>query len=930
MAAELSPLSAESLYESLVESLPLSVFQKDRQFRILFGNQRFCDELGRTLDEIRGKSDFDIFPRELAEKYRRDDVQVMETGTLLETTEEISSVEGTRRHVQVLKAPVRDSVGRIVGVQGMFWDITDRKITEDHLKDAHAFLDSIVDNVPIMLFVKEVERLRFVRFNRASEELVGMRREDVLGKCDLDLFPPDEAEFFTQQDRKVISDGVMVEIPEEIIDTRNHGRRILHTKKIPVFDADGRPRFLMGISEDITEKKRTEIALKEAKEAAEAASRAKSDFLANMSHEIRTPMNAILGMTELLLDTQLDDTQREYLKMVHDSGEALLGLINDILDFSKIESGKFNLDNMEFSLQETLGDTMKTLAIRALHKELELAVHIATDVPPVLIGDPGRLRQIVMNLVGNAVKFTETGEVVLDVSCKSIEADWVELLFQVRDTGIGIPPDKLDKIFQAFEQADTSTTRRYGGTGLGLTITSRLVDLMEGSIWVESTIGKGSTFFFTARLAIASPSTWQQNGNGVSQIKGTRVLLVDDNATNRLILREILDHHGLSSASAEGAAQALNMLREAKSAGQPFSLLLTDVNMPDIDGFTLVEQVRRDDQLRETTVVVLTSGDRPGDLELCSKLNVAAHLRKPIKQSELMQTIVLALGVNRAETDQPRPEESKSAIRPLRILLAEDSFPNQVLAKGLLSKRGHSVAVANNGQEAIEMLKSDPYDLVLMDVQMPVMDGLEATKLIRTLEGREKLHSQPRSPIPIVAMTAHAMKGDRERCLECGMNSYLSKPIRTRDLDQVLSELFLVEEAAAESPIPSASSANPVNWSEALRSVDGDVELLRVVATAFLTETNDIQGQLAAAVANQDAATVRRLAHTLKGALATFGAMASTAEAQRLELMGQSGNLAEATDCLREFQVQLQVVQSLLTDFVEGKTNLAMVSAGNH
>ena len=546
MTSDLAPLSAESLYESLVESLPLSVFQKDREFRILFGNQRFCDSLGRTLAELRGKRDFDIFPPELAEKYRRDDIHVMETGTLLEAVEEISDAKGQRRHIQVLKAPVRDSHGQIVGVQGMFWDITDRKITEDDLKEAHAFLDSIVDNVPIMLFVKEAEGLRFVRFNRASEELVGIRREDVLGKCDFDLFPPEEAQFFTQKDRGVLADGVMVEIPEEIIDTRNHGRRILHTKKIPVMDATGRPQFLLGISEDITEKKQTELALQEAKDAAEAASRAKSDFLANMSHEIRTPMNAVLGMTELLLETKLDNTQRDYVKMVHDSGEALLSLINDILDFSKIESGKFSLDCAEFSLQETLGDTMKTLAIRAQHKDLELAVHLATDVPPVLIGDRGRLRQIVMNLVGNAVKFTERGEIVLDVSCQSKSDDVVELLFQVRDTGIGIPTDKLDRIFQAFEQADSSTTRRYGGTGLGLTITSRLIHLMEGSIWVESTPGQGSTFFFTARLGVShSGHVESRTGNGFAQLKGLRVLIVDDNATNRLILREILEHHGL-------------------------------------------------------------------------------------------------------------------------------------------------------------------------------------------------------------------------------------------------------------------------------------------------------------------------------------------------------------------------------------------------
>ena len=922
MVAELTPLSAESLYTSLVESLPISVFQKDKQFRLLFGNKRFCDAIGRTVDELRGKDDFDLFPVELATKYRHDDVHVMETGTLLEDTEEISDAAGkNRRHIQVLKAPVRDSTGEIVGVQGMFWDVTDRLQTEKRLKEAHAFLDSIVDNVPIMLFVKEAEELRFVRFNRASEELVGMDREEVLGKCDFDLFPRELAEFFTQKDRAVLANGVMVEISDEILDTQNHGRRILHTKKIPVLDATGQPRFLLGISEDITEKKQTELALQEAKEAAEAASRAKSDFLANMSHEIRTPMNAVLGMTELLLDTKLDSTQREYVKMVHESGESLLSLINDILDFSKIESGKFNLDLTEFNLREVLGDTMKTLAVRASHKDLELAIHVATDVPPALVGDPGRLRQIVMNLVGNAVKFTERGEIVLDVSCRSRDAETVELLFLVRDTGIGIPNDKIDQIFQAFEQADTSTTRRYGGTGLGLTITSRLVQLMGGTIWVESTPGAGSTFYFTARISVAAHGAWNQNGNGIAQLKGTRILLVDDNATNRLILTEILESNELRPVSANTAAEAIEKLRMAKVMGDPFSLLLTDVNMPDVDGFMLIEKIRRDERLRDLAVIVLTSGDRPGDLDLCEKLDVVAHLRKPIKQSELMQSIVLALGVTRPEPDQSsRSNIVQLSIRPLRILLAEDSYPNQVLAAGLLRKRGHQITVANNGQEAIDLLKSEVFDLVLMDVQMPVMDGLEATKSIRSLEARERLNPHIHGPIPIVAMTAHAMKGDRERCLESGMTGYLSKPIRTAQLDEILSELFAGKNSEAANLVN--TSEKVIDWSEALSFVDGDADLLRGVAGALLGEIANLESNLADAIASSDATSVQKISHQLKGALGTFGAQASRKLAERMECMGVQANLSEASTCFRDFQIELHKVSDVLTSFVEGRISI--------
>jgi two-component system sensor histidine kinase/response regulator len=920
---DLTPLSPESLYTSLVESLPLSIFQKDRQFRILFGNKRFCDALGMSLAELRGKVDFDLFPAELAKKYRRDDAHVMETGRLLEDIEEITGIDGQRRHIQVLKAPVRNSSGEIVGVQGMYWDITDRRLTENHLKEAHAFLDSIVDNVPIMLFVKEAETLRFVRFNRASEELVGLDRNDVLGKSDFDLFPPSLAESFAQKDRAVLANRVMVEVSDEILETKNHGNRILHTRKFPIFDASGQPRFLLGISEDITEKKQTERALQDAKDAAEAASRAKSDFLANMSHEIRTPMNAVLGMTELLLDTPLDSLQREYVKMVHESGEALLSLINDILDFSKIESGKFSLDLTEFNLQEVLGDTMKTLAIRAASKDLELAVHVASNVPTIVVGDPGRLRQIVMNLVGNAIKFTERGEIVLDVGCRSQDAHGVELIFQVRDTGIGIPKEKIDRIFQAFEQVDTSTTRRYGGTGLGLTITSRLVNLMGGTIWVESSLGQGSTFFFTARLESLKSGAMNLHTQGLAQLKGTRVLVVDDNSTNRLILEEILEHHHLRPESADCATEAMRVLRQAKAANDPISLLLTDVNMPDVDGFMLVEQIRNDTQFCDLPTIVLTSGDRSGDRQRCERLNVSAHLRKPIKQSELMLSIVLALGVTRSEPERPvRSDAAPSVVPPLQILLVEDSYPNQVLATGLLKKRGHTISVANNGQEAIDAIKAKPFDLVLMDVQMPVMDGFEATRTIRWMELRQALHPSSQSPIPIVAMTAHAMKGDRERCLECGMNGYLSKPIRIKELDELLCQFFGSKRTICDGSHREASDEDLVNWSVAFSCVDGDEELLRGVVEAFLTDVTDSQFALKNAVATGDASTIQKISHTLKGALGSLGAMTGSFMAEKLEQAGTLRNLAAASELLDPFDDHLQKIKHLLSDFLQGRLSV--------
>jgi PAS domain S-box-containing protein len=940
MGAANTSISAEALYQTLIESLPLSVFQKDRDFRLFFGNGRFCTALGLTLDELQGLTDYDLFPKELADKYRRDDLRVLETGATFEDIEETTGAQGQRRTIQVLKGPIRDAAGHIVGIQGMFWDVSDRIQAEARLKEAHAFLDQIVDHVPIMLFVKDAETLRFVRFNRAGEELLGVNRAELLGKGDADLFPADEAEFFIRKDREVLASGKLVEIAEEVIQTRNHGERVLHTKKIPVLDTEGRPRFLLGISEDITEKRRTEKALREAKEAAETASRAKSDFLANMSHEIRTPMNAVIGMTELLLDTPLDKSQRDYIRMVHEAGESLLTLINDILDFSKIEAGKFVLDTAEFNLHETLGDTMKTLAVRATRKQLELAMHVAPDVPAVLLGDAGRLRQIIINLVGNALKFTERGEVVVSVerlqhaefrlqnennpaANSNLQSAICNLQFRVRDTGIGIAADKLERIFQAFEQADASTTRRYGGTGLGLAITSRLVQLMGGHIGVESIPGRGSTFSFTARFGVVADTAPGPSGAGVAYLTGLRVLVVDDNATNRLILREMLENQRMQPQAAGSAAEALSMLRHGAATGQEFPLLLTDVNMPDVDGFTLVEQVRQDSKLRNAVVIVLTSGDRPGDKARCETLGVAAHLRKPIKQSELLDAIVLAMGVTAPEPDQPaRDEPAQPVIPPLRILLAEDAYPNQVLASGLLAKRGHTVTVANNGREALGLLKDHAFDLVLMDVQMPEMDGLEATQAIRQLEVAGKLPHQPRTPLPIIAMTAHAMKGDRERCLESGMNGYVTKPIRSRELEDALAALFLTAMKRPERVEPENRPDGVIDWAAALQSADGDVDLLKIVAAAFLKEATGHQAQLVAALSAGDAAAVQRIGHLFKGLLSTLGAVAARGLAEQIESAGRQADLVAAARGSAAFGEQLRQVTTSLTAFVEGRVSM--------
>ncbi len=593
-------------------------------------------------------------------------------------------------------------------------------------------------------------------------------------------------------------------------------------RAVPVRDHAGRVVKWFGACTDIDDQKRAAEAFHKAKEAAEAANRAKSEFLANMSHEIRTPMNGILGMTELALETNLTREQREYLTMVKASADSLLAVINDILDFSRIEARKLHLEAVDFPLRDCLGDMLKALAMRAEEKGLELACHVAADVPDALIGDPTRLRQVVVNLVGNALKFTERGEVVVDVQAMNDEcgmmnedkdppvtssgihhSSFIILHFSVKDTGIGIPADKRRLIFEAFSQADASTTRKYGGTGLGLAICSQLVPMMGGRIWVESEVGQGSTFHFTARFGRAKGLATRLPAAQPAQLHGLRALVVDDNATNRRILEEVLRNWGLRGVAVDGGAAALAAVGQAADDGEPFPLVLLDAHMPEMDGFDLAERIRRVSAMAGTAIVMLTSAGHPEDVARCRALGIDAYLMKPVKQSELLEAVLTALGQSlrfaqapAARRFPPAAAGKKGRPAPLRILLAEDHPVNQKLAVRLLEKQGHSVVVAGDGKEALAALARRPFDLVLMDVQMPAMDGFETAGCIRRLEQGTGRH------IPILAMTAHAMKGDRERCLEAGMDGYVAKPIQPHELYEAIDALVAPPAAAPAAHAP--------------------------------------------------------------------------------------------------------------------------------
>jgi hypothetical protein len=855
---------------------------------ITYANDKFCEISGYAREELIGRNHRLVKSALHGPEVFADMWQTIASGEVWHG--EICNLkkDGSLYWVAATIVPLVDEGGLPTEYIAIRTDITARKDAETRLAEQLHFSKQLMDAIPLPIYYKATDG-RYLGCNHAFAELLGIGDIDAwLGTSVLQLpINREIAEFHYRKDQELFAHAgtQSYEVPKIRIGDRELSLRY---HKASLTRADGSISGLIGAMIDLTDRVRWEEGLVIARDAAEAANRAKSDFLANMSHEIRTPMNGIIGMTDLALDTALDDEQREYLQIVKSSSEALLTVINDILDFSKIEAGKLGIESVGFDMRRTVQETLKTMALRAHEKGLELVCDIAADLPLRVVGDPGRLRQIVLNLVGNAIKFTEAGEIVLCIAVDSLAGQRAMIRVSVSDTGIGIATEKQAHIFDAFAQEDTSTTRKYGGTGLGLTISNRLVQLMGGRLWVDSEPGRGSTFNFTLALGVDASEVTAARA---TSLDGRRVLVIDDNAVNREVLTRLVQRWGMNGVAVDSGAAAIGLL-----AGDPLpDLVLLDMHMPGMDGFAVGEWIRAQDRLKALPVLMLSSGAMRGDAQRCREIGLDGYFPKPVSEEELRSAIGELLG--QKQTAAPRADlitrhQQRDRQPALEVLLVEDNPVNQQLALRLLEKWGHRVTLAANGQLALDAVERKTFGVALMDMQMPVMSGIEATREIRRREAAGGL-----PPLTIIAMTANAMQGDREACLEAGMNDYIAKPIRAADLANKLGSI----PAAGSAQNPAALAGHSAIDDLALADFDYaaaiaamDEEIVEVITPAFLEHFPRECAQLKSALTDADAEAVFRLAHSMKGSLSVFGADPATRRAAELEALARAGDLGNA------------------------------------
>jgi len=772
------------LIQVIADSTDMMVVTND-EGRIIYANQVFLTKLRYSSEELTGQNFNGLFSKNNHSKLLVEINTRMHESCGWKGECLLTGQDETDLLVALKVGSVKNKDGREVGVFGIAQDLLGQNQALQELHQSEEQFRQLADHVREVFFIMNPAPVQMTYISPAYDEIWGRSRQELYDR------PAAWIESVHAEDREQVGafyarcmQGIESEMEYRVVQPGGSVRWI-RARAFPVMDGHGKFIRVVGIAEDVTAQHLALGDMQRTRATAETANRIKSEFLANMSHELRTPLNGILSMAEMALDTDSTSELREYLSMLKASADSLLTVINDILDFSKIEADKLDFEPIEFNIRGSVEASMKSLALRAHAKDLELNCRLRPEVPKVVFGDPRRLRQIIVNLVGNAIKFTERGEVTLDVQVESAEPGSSLLHFTVADSGIGIPQEKQTKIFDAFTQADGSTARRYGGSGLGLTLSRQLVQMFGGRLWLESSIGKGSTFHFTARFEVKAASS-KQAMLPEGKLQGLRVLAVDHNPTNRRILEELLTDWRMNPTLLGETGAALTQLKQAADAGRPFPLVLVDAAMPELHGFSLVELIKQDSRLAKAGIVVLTSAGQRGDAVRSRHLGLAAYLTRPVGQTELLNAIIQVLGPA-PQGSAPFPLAVHQSVtdskRMLRFLVAEDNLVNQMIVVRQLQKRGHSVEVASDGHEALKILKLGNCDLVLMDVQMPHMDGFEATAAIREIEKTQGGH------FPIIAMTAHALKGDRERCLAAGMDGYISKPFQMEGLLKEIERL---------------------------------------------------------------------------------------------------------------------------------------------
>ena len=873
---------SELLYHSLVESIPQNIVRKNLEGKFTFANQKFCQIIGKPMEEILGQTDYDLSPKHLADKYRRDDLRVIDTGEPYATTEihTGSGKEKNNIYIETVKTPLRDPTGNITGIQCMFWDVTERHQIEEQLAYERDLLSALLDNVPDRIYIKDTES-RFIKGSMALAKRLGLNSaEDFIGKTDYDFHPSTQAKNFHEDEQRVILTGnpIVNKVEQQTDET---GREIwASVTKVPFSNRSGIITGIIGISRDITALKLAERETARARDLALEAAQMKARFLAVMSHEIRTPMNGIIGMIDLLLTSDLSEEQKEYADTVRTSADALLDILNDILDLSKIEAGRLELEKTEFSLRKVVEEAVELHALRAETNHIELNCYIPPPLDMQYSGDAGRIRQILLNLVSNAVKFTEKGEVQASVQLLESTEQEVRLQFTVKDSGIGISPEMSEKVFDAFRQADGSTTRRYGGTGLGLSISKQLTEMMDGEMWVESKPGKGSQFHFTVLLkktATSEPSY-------AEELKTKNLLLIIPNEFARTSISKYAENIGLCITTESSGTAARDILNNDKS----YDIILLDLNLEDTDCLDLVQEIQATPEQSKAKIVLLTNRKHKVDSNILRTLGISGTLLKPVRLERLHQSLHSAL--------TGKPHSPKTIIEPdgtphgsLRILVAEDNPINQRVATLQLTKLGHRVDICEDGQAVLDS-DLDDFDIILMDCQMPVLDGLEATRKIREIE----LSTKNTRPVYIIAMTANTQEDDRAACLEAGMDDFISKPVQLKELQTALNRSLGIN--------PGPSDNNTTNPLLATAQIDqlrgnGQDDDFKEIISMYIEQTGEQLSALENAVNEKDVEAISSKAHQIKGSSANLGAIQISDLCSRLEDNAKDGNLS-STDQL--------------------------------